>query len=360
VTNPRPVRLAAYTDAAIIGGAEQGLGGLLEALGPHVDVTLLGVHDGVVRTLAARRPGMRFAVLPPIRDKTDVHAMAAFARAIVRAKPDVLQINLPTPWNCRWETMIGVLAPGVRTVLVEQLPLDAPGRWVRFVKRSLVRGVDAHVAVGQRAAREVERQVGLPEGAIRTIESAVPEFAVGARTNGSRPRIGTTARLDVQKGLDVLLQALPELPGVELEIVGDGPESRALTQLAGSVGVADRVHFAGWDDNAREWLSRWDAFVLPSRYEGLPLSILDAMLAELPVVATDVGSIGEAVAHGETGLLVPPDDPSALAAALRQVLDDPELRRRFGRNARDVALRRFSTTVKAGRYEALYEELLSA
>jgi glycosyltransferase involved in cell wall biosynthesis len=360
VSARRPVRLAAYTDAAIIGGAEQALGGLIEALGPHVEVTLLGAHDHVVRTLARRRPGTRFAVLPPIRHKTHVGAMIGFARVLARAKPDILQINLPTPWSCKFETLIGVLSPGVRTVLVEQLPLEPDGPWIRFVKRTLVRGVDAHVAVGVRAAREVERQIGLAEGSIRTIESAVPAFEIESRVNGRRrPRIGTTARLDVQKGLDSLLRALPDVPGVDVDIVGDGPERERLMELARTAGVADRVHFAGWDDNARGWLERWDAFVLPSRYEGLPLAILDAMFAELPIVATDVGSIGEAVAHGETGLLVAPDDPPALAAALRELLADPQRARDFGRAGRKVALERFATAVKARRYEALYDELLT-
>ncbi len=356
----RTVRLTAYTDARIVGGAEQALGGLIEALGPHVDVTLLGAHRDVVRALAARREGTPFAIVPPITHKLDLREMLRFARVLASARPDVLQINLPTPWSCKHETFIGSLMPAVRTILVEQLPVEPDGPWIRIVKRALVRGVDAHVAVGVRAAREVERQIGLPTGSIRTIESAVPEFEVtrdvAIRT---RPRIGTTARLDRQKGLDVLLRALPSVPGVDLEIVGDGPERTALEALARETGVADRVVFAGWSTNAREWLGRWDAFVIPSRFEGLPLALLDAMLAELPVVASDVGSIREAVADGATGLLVEPDDPQALAAALRRVLADPVLARQFGRRGREIALERFTARAKARRYEALYDELLS-
>ena len=249
----RMVRLTAYTDARILGGAEQALGGLIEALGPHVDVTLLGAHRDVVRALAARRAGTPYAIVPPITHKFDVREMLHFARVLASARPDVLQINLPTPWSCKHETLLGSLMPGVRTVLVEQLPVEPQGGWIRIVKRALVRGVDAHVAVGVRAAREVERQVGLPTGSIRTIESAVPEFKVVRDGAGrTRPRIGTTARLDRQKGLDVLLRALPEVPGVDLEIVGDGPERSALEALARETGVADRVEFAGWSTNARD------------------------------------------------------------------------------------------------------------
>jgi len=354
------IRLAAYTDASILGGAEQALGGLVQELGPHVDVTLLGAHRTVTSTLAARRPGTRFAIVPPIRHKTDVRSMLRFARVVAAARPDILQLNLPTPWTCKHETLIGALLPGVRTVLVEQLPVEPDGQWIRFVKRTLVRGVDAHVAVGRRAAREVERQIGLAPGTIRVIESAVPEFTV-ERTNGHRPRplIGTTARLDRQKGLDVLLRALPSVPGVDVEIVGDGPERAALEALARELDVAERVHFAGWSDGAREWLGRWDAFVLPSRFEGLPLAVLDAMLAELPVVATDVGSTGEAVSDGVTGRLVAAEDHAALATALREVIGDPLRAREFGRAGRAVALERFTARAQARRYEALYDELLA-
>jgi glycosyltransferase involved in cell wall biosynthesis len=360
VSGTRTVRLTAYTDSSIVAGAERSLAGLLAELGAHVHVTLLGTHRDVVHTLAAMRPGTRFAVVPKIRNKGDLPAMLRFARAVAAAQPDVLQINLPTPWSCRLETFVGLAMPGIRTVLVEQLPLEPHGSWVRLVKRSLAQRVDAHIAVGVRAARQVERQIGLPSGSIRTIESAVQEFVTVRDTaSRARPRIGTTARLDRQKGLDVLLEALPRIPDVELEIVGDGPERAALEALAIATGVADRVTFAGWSDHARDWLGRWDAFVLPSRYEGLPLAMLDAMLAELPVVAADVGSVREAVEDGSTGLLVPPDDAPALAAAVRRVLEDRELARALGLRARAVVLDRFTARAMARRYEALYEELLS-
>src|SRR5207244_1930676 len=101
-------------------------------------------------------------------------------------------------------------------------------------------------------------------------------------------RIGCLARLSPEKGLDTLIEALDLLRGVELILVGDGPERRSLEQLARELGVADRVTFSGWRDDARSALSQLDVVVLPSRSEGLPLVIIEAMLAELPVVATNV------------------------------------------------------------------------
>ena len=286
--------------------------------------------------------------------------MLAFARLVAAARPDIVQINCTTPWTCKHETLIAALTPGVRTVLIEHLPVEPDGPWIRFVKRTLVRGVDAHVSVGVAAARQVERQIGLASGSLRVIESAVPEFSA-QRPNGNRPRplVGTTARLVDQKGLDVLLRALPAVPGTDVEIVGDGPERAALEALAGELGISARVRFVGWSDRAREWLGRWDVFVLPSRFEGLPLSILEAMLAELPVVATDVGSTREAVRDQVTGRLVAAGDPDALAEALRDVLSDPQRARALGLAGRELALERFTAGAQARRYEALYDELLA-
>ena len=342
------VKLLIYTDAPILGGAEQTTGGLLEAFGPHVDVTLVGAHRPVVEALARRRPGVRFALAPPIRHKLDLGRMLRFARLVAAARPDVIQINCPTPWTCKHETLIAALAPGVRTVLIEHLPVEPDGRWIRVVKRMLVRGVDAHVAVGVargtggRAPDRAERGVAQGDrvGRARIRRGALERsaFAVADRhDSAARP----------SEGLDILVRALPAVPEVDVEIVGDGPERAALESLAREVGVAGRVHFAGWSDRARDWLGRWDAFVLPSRFEGLPLSILDAMLAELPVVATDVGSNGEAVRDHVTGRLVAAEDPDALAAALRDVLADPERARELGRAGRELALERF-TVARAG------------
>ena len=140
-------------------------------------------------------------------------------------------------------------------------------------------------------------------------------------------------------------------------IVGDGPERERLERLAASLGIAQRVAFEGWQSDARDFLTTFDVFVLPSRFEGFPLVLLEAMLAGLPVVATDVGSVAEAVQDGETGLLVPPDDVQALNEALHTLLDDPDLRRKLGDAGRARALE-FSPARMAREFEALYAEVL--
>src|SRR5437764_512996 len=123
--------------------------------------------------------------------------------------------------------------------------------------------------------------------------------------------------LAAQKGLDVLVDTLPSVPGAFALLVGDGPEKSALLERAAAAGVADRLTVTSWRDDARDYLGALDVFVLPSRFEGFPQAVVEAMLAERAVVASDVGSVSDAVVHGETGLLVPPDDPAARADALR-------------------------------------------
>jgi glycosyltransferase involved in cell wall biosynthesis len=347
-------RIAVYSDSALFGGAETSLGHLVAELDPGLDVSVLGVDRDVVERLAGRRPGAAAHVLPPVATKRDLGAFAAHVRALRRLRPDVLHANLTTPASCRYALLAATLAPGVRTVAVEQLPYPLEGRLQFRLKRFTSSRLAAHVAVGDQAARDVEGFVGLPPGSVRTIRNGVPDVPLEPlpRPFGG-PTVGSVGRLDRQKGYDVLLRALAELPDAALVLVGDGPERAALERQA-----AGRVRFAGWQDEPRGHLTTFDVFALSSRFEGFPLGIVEAMLAELPVVATRVGSVPEAVRDGETGLLVPADDPHALAAALRRVLDDAELATSLGRRGRELALERFTAAAMARAFEALYEEIL--
>jgi len=167
--------------------------------------------------------------------------------------------------------------------------------------------------------------------------------------------VGALARFDEQKGLDVLLRALVDLPDVRALLVGGGEQEDALRRLAADLGVADRVELRAWAADPRAVLAGLDVFVLPSRYEGFPLSIVEAMLAGVPVVATDVGSVGEAVRDRDTGYLVPAEDPVALAAGIWAALADP------GRTAGPAGLlarRSYTDSVMAATYEQVYAEAL--
>lgn len=164
------------------------------------------------------------------------------------------------------------------------------------------------------------------------------------------------SRIDGQKGVELLVQALTSLPGTVAIVVGEGPALAQVRQLAEQLGVSERLHTPGFELDARLRLRDFDIFVLPSRMEALPLSILEAMLARLPVVASDVGSVSEAVLEGETGLLFPSGNLDALVAVLGRLLSDSALRERMGSRAREVALERFCAPAMAHAYEELYRE----
>ncbi len=141
--------------------------------------------------------------------------------------------------------------------------------------------------------------------------------------------------------------------------IGDGPLRTALQEQAQALGIAQRVHVLGRRDDVPALLSQLDIFVLTSRSEGMSNTILEAMATGLPVVATAVGGTPEMVLDGETGRLVPPDDPEALERALTPLLIDAAPRRRMGQQARRRVESRFSLPAMVQAYETLYEQLLT-
>jgi glycosyltransferase involved in cell wall biosynthesis len=343
----------------MIGGAEISLGHLIAGLDPEIEATLLGVDAGVLAELGQRRPGVHRQLLPAVVGKLDLRSFGANLRTITRLAPDIFHANLAVPAAAQYPLTAATLVPGVQTVAVEQLPYPLHGRAQRALKQFTSRRLAAHIAVGEGAARLVEEFAQLPAGSIRVIHNGVPELATHpvARARPG-PVLGTIGRLDHQKGFDVLIRALVDVPAATLVVVGDGPEGASLRTLAAELGVAGRVHFTGFSAEARRHLGGFDVFVLPSRFEGFPLVIVEAMLAGLPVVATDVGSVAEAVIDGQTGSLVPADDAPRLAGAIRALLEDPDRRSAMGAAARTHAAQ-FTAARMVTAYEQLYAQLLS-
>jgi glycosyltransferase involved in cell wall biosynthesis len=351
--------IAFYTDSPPYGGAEASLGTLVSELDAGLDVILAGIDAAVIERLAARRPGGRTRAIPAVRDKWDVSSFVANVREIRALGCGIFQANLHVPSACQYALGAAALTPGLRTLAVEHLPHPLHGRLQRSLKRFTSRRLAAHVAVGERVARDVEELAGLAPGSVRTIHNGVPDVDLRPMPRPfDGPVVGSLGRLDRQKGYDVLLRALAELPDARLVIVGEGDQRGALERLAAELGIGERVRFEGWHEEPRPYLTMFDVFVLPSRFEGFPLSIVEAMLARLPVVATAVGSVPEAVADQSTGRLIPPENPAALAAALRELLDDPERRARMGARGRQRALV-FTPAAMARAYERLYEEILA-
>jgi len=355
----RDMRLTVYSDAPGIGGAEVLLSHLLATFRTGIDVTVLATSDEIGSFLAAARPGSTLRVVRPVRGKIDLLRFVALRRAIARSHPDIFHANLHSLHSCQYALAAAETIRGIAVVAVEHSLVTPDTRLASLLKRWTSCRLSAHVAVCDAAAREVERRAGLPPHSVHTIHNGVPDDASTPLPRVTdAPVIGTIARLDPIKGLDVALEALASLAGVHLVIAGNGPEMSRLVEQADRLHESDRVHFLGWTDRARDLLGGFDVFVLPSRSESFPLTVIEAMLAGRAVVATSVGSVAEAVIDGVTGLLVPPEDPLALGAAVESLLSDPARRAEMGRTGRDRALEHFDVATMARSYEDLYADVI--
>jgi len=237
-----------------------------------------------------------------------------------------------------------------------------------------LRFMDHVVAVSAGQAARV-RAAGVPAGRVTVIRNAARLAAFADPDASFRDRLrslfpaGTVVshvvvaagRLSPEKGFAVLVEAAADVlracPGAGLVVFGEGAERAAVEARARALGVADRVVFPGFTDQLDRFLPWADVVVLPSFTEGMPNVALEAGAAGVPVVATAVGGTPEAVADGETGVLVPPGRPAALAAGITRVLADPGLRQRMGAAGRQRMRALFTFAAQAREYVALFERL---
>jgi glycosyltransferase involved in cell wall biosynthesis len=185
-----------------------------------------------------------------------------------------------------------------------------------------------------------------------------------ASFRGAGPLFGLIARLSVQKGLPVLLDALERLRDAgslpRFAIVGNGPERDAVARRISESALEDRVLLLPFEEPGWPYLAALDAFVLPSLWEGLPLAVLEAMAAGLPVIASEVNGIPEAVSDGETGLLVPRGEAIPLASAITRLAADGSERTRMGEAGRRRYDEEFTSAAMVERTEAAYRRALAA
>lgn len=249
-------------------------------------------------------------------------------------------------------------------------------RAARAVDAVTARRVVRFHAVTRHVARVVGRRLRIPAGRIDVVPRGRDPGRLGVRTRARRtggralfglddltPLILAVARHESDKGVDVLLRSFPEVlrvaPTAKLAVAGrEGRATPGLRSTAERLKLTDSVRFLGERSDVPELLCAADVFVLPSRSEGLPGALLEAMALEAPIVATDLPNVREAVAHRESAILVPPEAPDALAAAIVATLDDPGRSRVRARTARRVFLDRFSIERTADGMVAFYERAL--
>jgi glycosyltransferase involved in cell wall biosynthesis len=289
-------------------------------------------------------------------------ASRALAKWLQRSPVDVLHTHNPSPH-----------AAGALARLRTQIPVlvhtkhgrNYPGEWRRvLVNRGVSWLTDCVVAVSHDAAsvsREIER---IPERKLRVIHNGIDltRFAPVKGVPNPRRAIHVARIADPPKDHTTLLRAVRRVadvvPDFHLEIVGDGPQRGAVEQLCDELRLRDNVTLMGFRSDVAERIGQCGLAMLSSLTEGLSITLLEAMAMGLPVVATDVGGNREVVAQGKTGILVPAEQPEAMAEAMLTLIRSPEQAAAMGAAGRERMEDGFNLSKVAEEYSELYLELL--
>jgi len=242
------------------------------------------------------------------------------------------------------------------------------GQFLRALDARAARAA-THVVAVSGAVQDHLLQTGVPAERITVVHNGIDVQAIDRALVQSTPGHGngihfvTVGSLTKRKGHATLIRAVAQIPAaipLRVTIVGDGPERAELVALIAEAGVAGRVELAGYRSDAWAFLADADAYVQPSLHESFGISVLEAMAARLPVVASRTGGIPEIVTSEENSILVPPGDADALAAALIRIASDAALRERLGAAARERVESAFTIEQTARNYERLYLRLAQA
>ena len=345
---PRRPRLLLLITLAETGGAQSYVALLLPAVAKQFDVTVAAHGPGPLRD-AARAAGVRYVPVENLRRGInpfrDALGLVELVRLCRRERPEILHANSSKAG------VLGRIAGALAGVPIRIFTAHGwafaayrgfPGRLYFWADR-FVRPLTTQVICVARHQRELGicARTCVPEQSVVVHNAVDVRSYAGAAHATGRPRIVTVGRFAYPKDYATLVDALARIDAdYRASFVGEGPD-RAAVAADVCRHVAGRVELLGARGDVPELLAAADLFVLSSRSEGLPISVLEAMAAGLPVVATDVGGVSELVVDGETGFLVPPADPGALAEAVERLLRDHELRHRFGAAGRLRAERRF-------------------
>ena len=301
----------------------------------------------------------------PMRGTWDLSAVLALARLHRALRPHVVH------WHAARAHALGVLAARLAPVPVRILSrrVDFPVRGSLGSRLLYANPADRILAISEGVRGALVRS-GVAPGRIRVVPSGIDLAPFDAPVDRAalRARLGidprtllvlNVAALAPHKSQTTLLHAMARLgdrvPDLRLWIAGEGPLQAQLAAEHAALGLGERVRFLGFRGDVSDLMRAADLFCISSWLEGLGTSILDAMAAGLPVVATRVGGIPEAVTGGETGLLVPPRDPERLSEAIAMLAADEEMRASMGRRAR-TRVRAFSADRTAERTRTVYEE----
>jgi glycosyltransferase involved in cell wall biosynthesis len=315
-----------------------------------------------------RSAGVAFTSLEMRKGLADPRGWVRFQKWLWRERPDVVHAHLPhAAWLARWSRLAAPVP-----VVIDTLHNTYTGTLGRQAGYRCSRWLTDYVTAVSHAAAASHLAAGMvSEKHLTTIENGIEldAWQPDARArDAARRELGmaneflwlAVGRLCAAKDYPTLLQAFACAPQTaRLLIAGVGPLRTELVQLTARLGLEQRVRFLGFQPNVQRWMQAADGFVLSSRYEGLPMVLLEAGASALPVVATDVPGTSEAVVNGLTGWLVRAGDADALALAMAKLMCMPlDERRAMGERARKMVRERFSLEIVLDLWEQLYAELL--
>lgn len=377
-------KLMYLTESSGLGGAEQYLLYLVAGREPGCEVSValpFRKHNEAFRD-ALRDKGATVLDLPQFTALYPINFLIALFFLAVN-KPARLHFSLPYADSCRW-SLLAAAVLGVKYLITEHLVPPDPflAGWYFAIthvlfnplkKLSYRRALRVITVSGDQRAT-LTTKYGMPADKISVIHNGIEcsrygaDAAAAARLRDElRIAAGSTVitnigRLAEQKGQRYLVEAMEILVKrglpvpVTVLVVGDGPLRGALEEEAQRRGVQDLIRFTGFRRDIADILSVTDIFVLPSLNEGFPLTLLEAMAAGKPAVASRVTGTSEAVAEGETGLLCAPASPEDLAEKLLLLLEDRERRILMGERARQAARNKFDVSIMVEKTRSLYRE----
>ena len=383
----RPVRIARVIARLNVGGPAQHVILLAAGLDRTRFLTTLitgtaGRDEGDLSS-AARARGVEPVVIrqlgPTIHPMHDAMALGKLVRLFRQLRPDVVHTHTAKAGALgRVAARLAGVPAIVHTFhghVLEGYFSPAATHCFLWIERALAHITDRIITVsprlrqallGMRIGRPEQVEVvplGLDLDRFLRAPKGQNDLRRTLRIPAGTPLLGIVGRLVPIKDHPTLFQALTLLPGggqaPHLLIVGDGERREELQRLAHHLGLASRVHFLGWRDDLEAILGGLDVVICCSRNEGTPVALIEAMAAGVPVVSTDVGGVGDLLVHGETGWLVPPGDPAALAQGIQGLLGDPELCGRLAVAARPVALEKHHVKGLIHRMETLYADVLA-